>query len=110
MASGRHHSRTSSLTRIDLADELGKQLGTSAAGKKVVHSFFDEIRKSLIAGERVQIHGLGSFRVVAKPARKVCNPKTGKKLMVPDQKALILRLSNKMRSQIRNADMIRPKK
>ena len=108
MTLGRPPSNSPSLKRNDLANELGKELGTFSAGAKVVHAFFDEIVQSLIAGEPVSIHGLGRFRIITKGIRKGRNPKSGEEKLIQERKVVSFKPSLKMRNKLRDADLARP--
>ena len=107
MVFGRPPSRTPSLKRTDLAEELSKELGTFSAGAQVVHSFFDEIGRALMAGEKVMIHELGRFKIVVKGIRKGRNPRTGEAKTIKSRKTVSFKPSVNMRDQIANADMVR---
>lgn len=48
----------------------------------VVNIFFDSMRKSLIAGDRVEIRGFGSFKIKEYGGYAGRNPKTGEKVAV----------------------------
>lgn len=52
----------------------------------IVKTILDEIAQTLIQGDRVEIRGFGSFSVIARPARIGRNPKTGKKVEVPEKR------------------------
>ena len=43
----------------------------------VVNTFFDAMKQSLLAGERIEIRGFGSFSLHFRPPRVGRNPKTG---------------------------------
>ena len=105
MVPGRPPSPTPSVKRMDLAQELGKELGTFSAGAKVVHAFFDEIKKALVAGEKVSIHGLGRFKIIAKAARNGRNPRTGEDKLIKSRNSLSFKPSTLLREQLGNADL-----
>ena len=110
MAIGRPPSSAPSLKRTDLAEELSKELGTFSAGAKVVHSFFDEISKALVAGEKVMIHELGRFKIVTKGVRRGRNPRTGEEKTIKSRKAVSFKPSVKIRDQVAHAAMVRREK
>ncbi|MFS0883079.1 HU family DNA-binding protein [Metabacillus niabensis] len=49
---------------------------------KVVDSIFNTIQDALKNGERVQIHGKGTFEVRHRTARKGRNPRNGKEIII----------------------------
>lgn len=73
------------------------QLQTEEAGM-VVNVFFDCIRTSLVEGERVEIRGLGSFKVKHYPGYTGRNPKTGESVTVPEKRLPVFRLGKELKS------------
>ena len=47
-----------------------------------VNAVFDAIENALVAGDKVQIIGFGTFEVKAKAAREGRNPKTGEAIEI----------------------------
>lgn len=74
-----------SKTKSDLAKELVKRVGDirNIEAHKAVQIFFEEIGNALIRGEKVEIRGLGSFKLRIRKSRLGRNPKTGEKVQVP---------------------------
>jgi len=68
------------MNKSDLVEALseGENL-TRTKAEEVVNLFFGEMTNALAAGERVEIRGLGSFKVKSYDGYKGRNPKTGKK-------------------------------
>ncbi len=50
---------------------------SSEEATMVVNTFFDSIRQALVAKKRVEIRGLGSFKIKDYPGYSGRNPKTG---------------------------------
>ncbi len=72
------------VTKADLIDSLAQEVELSKrqAGEIVDH-ILDEIRNSLVKGDKVQLIPFGSFVVRERAKREGRNPKTGAKLMIP---------------------------
>jgi integration host factor subunit beta len=71
-------------TQADLAQELHYNHGlTILLAEKIVDTFFTAIADSLRRGERVELRGLGSFRLRQRRGRLGRNPKTGKPVHAP---------------------------
>ncbi|MGB4098761.1 MAG: integration host factor subunit beta [bacterium] len=52
----------------------------------IVNTFFDSIAQELIAGNKVELRGFGSFKVKERNPRIGRNPKSGEKVKVPSKK------------------------
>jgi len=59
---------------------------TIETAQEVVDTFFEDIENSLTNGNRVEIRGLGNFRVKQYDGYDGRNPKTGKVIKVPSKK------------------------
>ncbi|MCX6334604.1 MAG: HU family DNA-binding protein [Bacteroidia bacterium] len=77
------------MTKKDLVAAIAKDSGLSIkdAGKSL-NSFVTSVGKSMKKGQRLQLPGLGTFKVVKRSARVVRNPRTGAKLNVPAKKVV----------------------
>jgi len=51
-----------------------------------VNALFDSIKVALINGDRVEVRGLGTFRVKQRDARNGRNPRNGESVDIPDRK------------------------
>ena len=54
--------------------------------ESAVNLMFEEMAKSLVEGERIEIRGFGTFRIHQRPARFGYNPKTGERIMIPTRR------------------------
>ena len=89
------------ITRADISEKLRQKMGLTAADSyKLVGLFFDEIKESLIRGEEVKIAGLGTFKILDKPARPGRNPKTGELVMIEPRRAISFRPSAEFRKKM----------
>ena len=57
------------------------------AAEKAVNAFVDVVSDALVAGDKVQLVGFGTFEVKAREARKGHNPATGESIDIPASKA-----------------------
>ena len=72
------------LTKAELVDALAEETELSKRQVGVIVDLvFDNIRKALAAGEKVQLIPFGSFAVRDRKKREGRNPKTGAKLLIP---------------------------
>lgn len=68
-----------------VASALGQPKGTT---KDIVDGAFGYVANALVAGEKVQIAGLGVFEVKATAARLGRNPATGEPVNIPAGKKI----------------------
>lgn len=58
------------------------------------------IHDALVAGERVEIRGFGSFSLNYRPPRTGRNPKTGDKVLVPGKKVPHFKAGKELRDRV----------
>ena len=75
------------MNKSDLVAALseGEDLAKTKA-EEIVDLVFNEMTNALVAGERVEVRGLGSFKVKSYDGYKGRNPKTGKQIKVKPKK------------------------
>ncbi|MCJ2079042.1 integration host factor subunit beta [Methylobacterium sp. E-016] len=66
----------------------------------LVDAILDRIADALVAGDRVEIRGFGSFSVKEQRARQGHNPKTGPRIVVPAKTALAFKAGKEMRDRV----------
>lgn len=66
----------------------------------VVNIFFDSLRKSLLAGERVEIRGFGSFKIKEYEGYSGRNPKTGQSVTVIPKRLPFFRAGKDLKDYI----------
>ena len=83
------------VTKQELADHLVVTMGlTGKESKKLVESFFNTIRATLIAEEDVKLHGFGNFTLREKRARPGRNPQTGEVVPITARRVVTFRASH----------------
>lgn len=77
------------MTKKDLVASIAKDSGlTVKDAGKALNAFVSSVNKTMKKGQRLQLPGLGTFKVVKRSARVVRNPRTGAKLNVPAKKVV----------------------
>ena len=66
----------------------------------VVDAILGRIADALVAGERVELRGFGSFLVKERQARAGRNPKTGEPVAVAAKGALVFKAGKEMRDRL----------
>jgi integration host factor subunit beta len=91
------------MTRSDLIDLLAEQKGISVdTADAIVHEIFDSMANTLIAGDRIEIRGFGSFENREYVARTGRNPKTGIEVTVAPKKRPFFKVGKELKERILN--------
>ena len=90
------------ITKSDLINTLHSTLGINKSeSKKLVESFFDEIKSSLIRNEKVKLSGFGNFELIDKNSRPGRNTKTGEHVVILARKVVTFRAGQKLRKRVK---------
>ncbi len=74
------------MNKSELIREIAKERGLPERKvKEVVDLMFEVITEALENGERIEIRGLGSFKIKRRPSRFVRDPKTGIEMFVKEK-------------------------
>ena len=94
-------STKKTLTKIDIIEKLYGRLGFSKKeAQDLVESVFDELKKSIIEGQKVKISGFGNFIVSQKAPRKGRNPQTGEQITISSRRVLGFKPSQVLKERI----------
>lgn len=89
------------MTRSDLIERLaGQQNITIAVAEKVVVEIFGYMAETLVAGDRIEIRGFGSFEVREYDARTARNPKSGHAIAVIAKKRPFFKTGKDLKERI----------
>jgi integration host factor subunit beta len=66
----------------------------------VVNTIFGSMTTALVRGDRVEIRGLGSFRVKMRQPRVGRNPKTGESVAIPARRVPAFTVGKHLRSRV----------
>ena len=89
------------MTRADLIEEISRVIEMSRKDSEVVlEAILDGIARSLIAGDKVEIRGFGSFRIRERSGRIGRNPKTGVRVDVPAKRVPYFKASKDLKALI----------
>lgn len=73
---------------------------TKARAKAILDSLRDDIVKTLLEGNRVNIFGLGTFEVRATKEKMGRNPKTGEKIAIPAGRKAVFKAAKGLKDQM----------
>jgi nucleoid DNA-binding protein len=81
------------MNKADLAQQVSKVVSTGTEAKAAVDRVFETMRKALQDGDKVVIHGFGSFHVVMRKGKPARNPRTGEAVMIPPRRRVKYRMA-----------------
>jgi integration host factor subunit beta len=75
------------VTKSELIARLAQRYPQLVAkdAEYAIKMILDAMTQSLLGGHRIEIRGFGSFELAYRPARVGRNPKSGKKVHVPEK-------------------------
>ena len=89
------------MTRADLIEEVSRVIEMSRKDSEVVlEAILDGIARSLIAGDKVEIRGFGSFRIRERQGRIGRNPLTGVRVDVPAKRVPYFKPSKNLKALV----------
>jgi len=89
------------MNKSDLIEGLSKSEDlTKTKAEEVVDLLFSEMTNALAAGDRVEVRGLGSFKVKSYGGYKGRNPKTGKQIKVKAKKLPFFKCGKELKERV----------
>ena len=93
------------MTKSELIESLFEKLSDSLSKKDaelIVNIIFKEMSKALKEGDKIEIRGLGSFKIISRRSRVGRNPKSGEKVSVPEKKAVFFKPGKELKERADN--------
>jgi len=89
------------MNKSDLVEALSKSENlTRTKAEEIVNLVFDEMTNALVAGDGVEVRGLGSFKVKSYGGYKGRNPKTGKQIKVKPKKLPFFKSGKELKERV----------
>jgi integration host factor subunit beta len=89
------------MNKSEMIETLAEQKGISfKKAEEIVNTIFDAMTGALLAGERIEIRGFGSFVVNDYKAYTGRNPKTGESIAVKPKKLPFFKVGKELKSRI----------
>ena len=89
------------MNKSQLIESLAKEESLPVRkAEEVVNTVFGEMETALIRGERVEIRGLGSFKVKKYDGYKGRNPKTGEMIKVASKKLPFFKVGKELKERV----------
>lgn len=75
------------MNKTELIDKIAAGAGISKAdAKKALDATTNALKEALVAGDKIQLVGFGTFSVGERPAREGINPATKEKIQIAAKK------------------------
>ena len=75
------------MNKTELIDKIAAGAGISKAdAKKALDATTNALKEALVAGDKIQLVGFGTFSVSERPAREGINPATKEKIQIEAKK------------------------
>ena len=92
------------MTRAELIEELAERRSiTVKDAEKVIREIFDGMADALIAGDKIEVRGFGSFEVREYDGYSGRNPKTGKEVVVKPKKSPFFKVGKELKERVLQA-------
>src|SRR6267143_271703 len=79
------------MTKAEFVESLANTLNqTKSESERVLEAVVDVLKQALQRGEKIDLRGLGVFKVLETKPRQARNPRTGEALSIPAKKAAVL--------------------
>ncbi len=91
------------MTKSELIEEIALVFINQLKKKEVelaVNTVFDTMKDALVKNDRVEIRGLGSFRIKERHSRVGRNPKSGNDVSIPDRKIPFFKAGRDLKDRI----------
>jgi len=89
------------MTKAELVDIISWQTGiTKKDTSSIINLVLDNITDALVAGDKVELRGFGSFKVKTRRPRNARNPRTGEAVQVPAKRVPFFKISNEVKRRM----------
>ena len=89
------------MNKSDLIEALAKQADLPIRkSEEIVNLVFDTMSRALIAGDRIEIRGFGSFMVKTYQGYVGRNPKTGEKIEVTEKRLPFFKTGKELKEKV----------
>jgi len=89
------------MNKSDLVEALSESENlTKTKAEEVVDLVFSEMTNALVTGDRVEIRGLGSFKVKSYDGYRGRNPKTGEQIKVKPKKLPFFKCGKELKERV----------
>jgi len=89
------------MNKSELIESLSERSDlVQGQSEEIVNLILEHMRRSLVAGGRIEIRGFGSFRVKHYSSYSGRNPKTGERIPVPEKKSPSFKVGKELKERL----------
>ena len=89
------------MNKTELVANVAEKAGlTKKDAEKVVNALFSSIEEALVANDKVQMIGFGTFEVKERAARTGRNPQTGAEIAIPASKNPVFKAGKALKDAV----------
>lgn len=89
------------MTKADIAQTISRATGlTQTDTAAAIDGFIEAVSQALEQGERIEIRGFGTFKVVERASRTGRNPRAGVHIEIPPRQAPVFKPSRDLRERV----------
>jgi len=89
------------MTKAELVELIAQDTGVSKKETGIiVNLIMENIGQALVAGDKVELRGFGSFKVKSRRGRLARNPRTGDDVEVPAKRIPYFKASNELKGRL----------
>ena len=91
------------ITKANLVEEVSKEMAPRITKRdvgRIVQRFIDEMIKTLVQGNRIEIRGFGVFNTKLRKPKLARNPKTKEPVNIPPRRVPVFKASRLLKSTI----------
>jgi nucleoid DNA-binding protein len=85
------------MTKSEFVDSLARRLEFSKQeSERSLEAVLETLRSALVNGEKIDLRGLGSFKVRESRSRQGRNPKTGETIVIPAKRFAVFKAGKEL--------------
>ncbi len=89
------------MTKSDLIEAVSQKTNLpKKRAEDIVNAVFDTMADALLADERIEVRGFGSFSIRTYDARVGRNPRTNEQVMVDSKKSVHFKVGKELRDRV----------
>ena len=89
------------MTKSELVEQVAQRIDVpKKRAEAIVNAVFESMKQALLADDRIELRGFGSFSIRNYKGRMGRNPKTGEKVKVPPKKSVHFKVGKELKNRV----------